>query len=96
MILLTFFQVAEARAEIADNGVEGEVEDQEDEADPGQENVLVQDQADNENWREWERVADELTWQRLLGLDGSFVFLEHVFWVISLNTLFTVLFGMSF
>lgn len=58
--------------------------------------VAVQDQADNDNWREWERVADELTWQRLLGLDGSFLFLEHVFWVISLNTLFTVLFGLSF
>lgn len=62
----------------------------------GQEDVAVQDQADNDNWREWERVADELTWQRLLGLDGSLLFLEHVFWVISLNTLFTVLFGMCF
>lgn len=49
-----------------------------------------------DNWREWERVADELTWQRLLGLDGSLLFLEHVFWVISLNTLFTILFGMFF
>ncbi|KAF8366153.1 marc-6, partial [Pristionchus pacificus] len=41
----------------------------------------------------WERLGDELTWQRLLGLDGSFVFIEHVFWVISLNTLFTFLFA---
>uniref|UniRef100_A0A915AAP3 RING-type E3 ubiquitin transferase n=1 Tax=Parascaris univalens TaxID=6257 RepID=A0A915AAP3_PARUN len=48
-----------------------------------------------DNWREWERVADELTWQRLLGLDGSLLFLEHVFWVISLNTLFTILFAFS-
>lgn len=63
---------------------------------PGQEGGVLQDQADNDNWREWERVADELTWQRLLGLDGSLLFLEHVFWVISLNTLFTVLFGMLF
>lgn len=88
MTFLKNFQVAEARAEVADNIVEeGEVEGRD---------VAVQDQADNDNWREWERVADELTWQRLLGLDGSLLFLEHVFWVISLNTLFTVLFGMSF
>ena len=29
----------------------------------------------------------------MLGLDGSFVFLEHVFWVVSLNTLFILLFA---
>lgn len=49
--------------------------------------------AGEDNWRDWDRLGDELTWQRLLGLDGSLVFLEHVFWVISLNTLFTVIFG---
>ncbi|KAK0425485.1 hypothetical protein QR680_009232 [Steinernema hermaphroditum] len=42
---------------------------------------------------DWDRVADDLTWQRLLGLDGSFLFLEHVFWVVALNTLFTVVFA---
>ena len=42
---------------------------------------------------EWDRAAEELTWERLLGLDGSLVFLEHVFWVVSLNTLFIVVFG---
>ena len=42
---------------------------------------------------EWERAAEELTWERLLGLDGSMVFLEHVFWVVSLNTAFIVLFA---
>ena len=25
-----------------------------------------------------DRIVDDLTWQRLFGLDGSFVFLEHV------------------
>merc|ERR1719318_2427247 len=35
----------------------------------------------------------ELTWERLLGLDGSLVFLEHVFWVVSLNTLFILVFA---
>lgn len=41
---------------------------------------------------EWER-AEELTWERLLGLDGSLIFLEHVFWVVSLNTLFIIIFA---
>lgn len=41
----------------------------------------------------WDRAPEELTWERLLGLDGSLIFLEHVFWVISLNTLFVLIFG---
>lgn len=41
----------------------------------------------------WDQAAEELTWERLLGLDGSLVFLEHVFWVVSLNTLFILVFG---
>lgn len=51
--------------------------------------------ADEGNWNpiEWDRAAEELTWERLLGLDGSLVFLEHVFWVVSLNTLFILLFA---
>lgn len=50
---------------------------------------------DENNWipMEWDRAAEELTWERLLGLDGSLVFLEHVFWVISLNTLFILIFA---
>ena len=35
---------------------------------------------------EWDRAAEELTWERLLGLDGSLVFLEHVFWVSLLSS----------
>lgn len=52
---------------------------------------------DDVNWNlmEWDR-AEELTWERLLGLDGSLVFLEHVFWVASLNTLFILVFGRLF
>lgn len=38
-------------------------------------------------------MLDDMTWHRLLGLDGSFVFIEHVFWVISLNIVFTVVFS---
>lgn len=47
------------------------------------------------NWNpmEWDRAGEELTWERLLGLDGSMVFLEHVFWVVSLNTLFILIFA---
>lgn len=51
--------------------------------------------ADEGNWNpiEWDRAAEELTWERLLGLDGSLVFLEHVFWVVSLNALFILVFA---
>lgn len=72
---------------------------------PAQENNQV-DQARDEveanagednNWipMEWDRAAEEITWERLLGLDGSLMFLEHVFWVISLNTLFILIFAYS-
>ncbi|XP_060599884.1 E3 ubiquitin-protein ligase MARCHF6-like [Ruditapes philippinarum] len=69
---------------------EGEEEVEEEGADNG--NNAAQD--DN-NWNpiEWDRAAEELTWERLLGLDGSLVFLEHVFWVVSLNTLFILVFA---
>jgi len=41
------------------------------------------DGGDDGNWNpmEWNAAGEELTWERLLGLDGSLVFLEHVFWV---------------
>jgi E3 ubiquitin-protein ligase MARCH6 len=48
---------------------------------------------DDNAWFDWERRGEELSWERLLGLDGSLAFLEHIFWVISLNTLFTLVFG---
>lgn len=50
---------------------------------------------DEQNWNpmDWDRAAEELTWERLLGLDGSLVFLEHVFWIISLNTMFIFTFA---
>ncbi|XP_076235400.1 membrane-associated ring finger (C3HC4) 6 [Calliopsis andreniformis] len=57
--------------------------------------VQPQGEAEEANWNpmEWDRPAEELTWERLLGLDGSLVFLEHVFWVVSLNTLFIMVFA---
>ncbi|XP_007887874.1 E3 ubiquitin-protein ligase MARCH6 isoform X1 [Callorhinchus milii] len=84
---------ADVRADDADN----EEEENEDEDD-----AVVEDGADanngaqdDMNWNalEWDRAAEELTWERMLGLDGSLVFLEHVFWVVSLNTLFILVFA---
>ncbi|XP_015110584.1 E3 ubiquitin-protein ligase MARCH6 isoform X2 [Diachasma alloeum] len=61
----------------------------------GQDQVQAGGEAEEANWNpmEWDRPAEELTWERLLGLDGSLLFLEHVFWVISLNTLFILVFA---
>ena len=63
--------------------------------DPAQEADLPGEGGEGDQWNpmEWDRAAEELTWERLLGLDGSLVFLEHVFWVVSLNTLFILVFA---
>ncbi|EDV28674.1 uncharacterized protein TRIADDRAFT_49644 [Trichoplax adhaerens] len=44
-----------------------------------------QQENNNRNWLELER--EELTWDKILGLDGSYTFIEHAFWVVSLNFL---------
>uniref|UniRef100_A0A673XEL1 E3 ubiquitin-protein ligase MARCHF6 n=1 Tax=Salmo trutta TaxID=8032 RepID=A0A673XEL1_SALTR len=90
---------------MADNGPAAEVPDIQ--VDPA-EDIELEDEAgaedvgdanngaqDDMNWNalEWDRAAEELTWERMLGLDGSLVFLEHVFWVVSLNTLFILVFA---
>ncbi|KAJ1203352.1 hypothetical protein NDU88_007139 [Pleurodeles waltl] len=93
----------------AENAVVGENPDipeeqaeEEDEDNEDEEDAVVEDAADanngaqdDMNWNalEWDRAAEELTWERMLGLDGSLVFLEHVFWVVSLNTLFILVFA---
>ncbi|PVD21136.1 hypothetical protein C0Q70_19302 [Pomacea canaliculata] len=95
-----------AAANVQPNVAEGPVVAAEEEAEAGDlENDAMMDGANNgnnaaqddNNWNpiEWDRAAEELTWERLLGLDGSLVFLEHVFWVVSLNTLFILVFAFS-
>lgn len=87
-------------------GEEAELDDDDEEDDDGEEDedeeVREEEAADANNggqedlnWNalEWDRAAEELTWERMLGLDGSLVFLEHVFWVVSLNTLFILVFA---
>lgn len=88
----------EAQGNVEGDIGEGDVEGDEEEADEdhaeNEDNGNVANNEEN-NWNpmEWERAAEELTWERLLGLDGSLLFMEHVFWVVSLNTLFIILFA---
>lgn len=67
-----------------------------DEVEPAVEADVNNDDANEGIWNpmEFNNGAElELTWERLLGLDGSMVFLEHVFWVVSLDTLFIFIFA---
>ncbi|XP_056680284.1 E3 ubiquitin-protein ligase MARCHF6 isoform X3 [Monodelphis domestica] len=82
--------------------IQEEQADEDEEDNEDEEDAVVEDAADanngaqdDMNWNalEWDRAAEELTWERMLGLDGSLVFLEHVFWVVSLNTLFILVFA---
>ncbi|XP_058535962.1 E3 ubiquitin-protein ligase MARCHF6 [Ochotona princeps] len=83
--------------EAQEGQAEEEEEENEEEEDAGVEDVADANNGaqDDMNWNalEWDRAAEELTWERMLGLDGSLVFLEHVFWVVSLNTLFILVFA---
>ncbi|XP_061588809.1 E3 ubiquitin-protein ligase MARCHF6-like isoform X2 [Cololabis saira] len=91
-----------------DDGDDDEDEDDDDDGDEDEEEEEEEEEGREEeaadannggqedlNWNalEWDRAAEELTWERMLGLDGSLVFLEHVFWVVSLNTLFILVFA---
>jgi len=63
------------------------VEDDEEDADP-----VPNQPAEEGQWNP-DAIMEDLTWEKFLGLDGSFMFLEHVFWIISLNTSFVLVFG---
>ncbi|XP_048832439.1 E3 ubiquitin-protein ligase MARCHF6-like [Brienomyrus brachyistius] len=80
----------------AEEDEDGDDEDDDEEDDAAEDGEEANNGAqDDMNWNalDWDRAAEELTWERMLGLDGSLVFLEHVFWVISLNTLFILVFA---
>ncbi|KAM9575989.1 E3 ubiquitin-protein ligase MARCHF6 isoform 8-T8 [Guaruba guarouba] len=75
--------------EIQEEQVDEEEEDNEDEED-----AVVEDAADanngaqdDMNWNalEWDRAAEELTWERMLGLDGSLVFLVSLLVVVEIG-----------
>lgn len=86
----------EAELEDDDEDDDGEEDDDEDEEGREEEAAEANNGGQEDlNWNalEWDRAAEELTWERMLGLDGSLVFLEHVFWVVSLNTLFILVFA---
>ncbi|XP_076150429.1 E3 ubiquitin-protein ligase MARCHF6 [Alosa pseudoharengus] len=82
----------EAQAEPEELELDNEEEEEAGAEDGADANNAAQDDM-NWNALEWDRAAEELTWERMLGLDGSLVFLEHVFWVVSLNTLFILVFA---
>uniref|UniRef100_A0A3P8QUF3 E3 ubiquitin-protein ligase MARCHF6 n=1 Tax=Astatotilapia calliptera TaxID=8154 RepID=A0A3P8QUF3_ASTCA len=65
---------------------EGRDEDAADANDGGQEDL-------NWNALEWDRAAEELTWERVVIYFSSLFCSEHVFWVVSLNTLFILVFA---
>ncbi|XP_045566942.1 E3 ubiquitin-protein ligase MARCHF6 isoform X2 [Salmo salar] len=78
-----------------EQGEEPELDNEEEEGAAAEDVDANNGAQDDMNWNalEWDRAAEELTWERMLGLDGSLVFLEHVFWVVSLNTLFILVFA---
>uniref|UniRef100_A0A3B3U2W5 E3 ubiquitin-protein ligase MARCHF6 n=1 Tax=Poecilia latipinna TaxID=48699 RepID=A0A3B3U2W5_9TELE len=90
---------AHAEAELDDNDGEDEDDDEEEDDEEDEEEEREEDAADANNagqdlnWNalEWDRAAEELTWERV----GIFIslFIEHVFWVVSLNTLFILVFA---
>ncbi|KAI4809852.1 hypothetical protein KUCAC02_018710 [Chaenocephalus aceratus] len=87
----------EAELDDEDEDDDGEEDEEEDDEEGREEDAADANNGGQEdlNWNalEWDRAAEELTWERMLGLDGSLVFLEHVFWVVSLNTLVILVFA---
>uniref|UniRef100_A0A2I3GY59 E3 ubiquitin-protein ligase MARCHF6 n=1 Tax=Nomascus leucogenys TaxID=61853 RepID=A0A2I3GY59_NOMLE len=87
-----------------DDQAEEEEEDNEEEDDAGVEDAADANNGaqDDMNWNalEWDRAAEELTWERwnspikrMLNMNLICFIDEHVFWVVSLNTLFILVFA---
>uniref|UniRef100_A0AAZ3QUY2 E3 ubiquitin-protein ligase MARCHF6 n=1 Tax=Oncorhynchus tshawytscha TaxID=74940 RepID=A0AAZ3QUY2_ONCTS len=70
-----------------EQGEEPELDNEEEEGAAAEDVDANNGAQDDMNWNalEWDRAAEELTWER--------VRLEHVFWVVSLNTLFILVFA---
>ncbi|KAG1665121.1 E3 ubiquitin-protein ligase MARCH6 [Nymphon striatum] len=81
----------------SDNEVEGNAEE---EPNPPNDNDAAEGAQDEANWNpiEWDRAAEELTWERLLGLDGSLAFLTASAQFEGLATTFCgyIAFGIAF
>lgn len=72
--------VAEEAIEAANDAVDRQVEN----------NHEIQAAQDEDvNWN----ANEEISFERIFGLDGSLMFVEHVFWVISLNAFFVFVFA---
>uniref|UniRef100_A0A8D3DS28 RING-type E3 ubiquitin transferase n=1 Tax=Scophthalmus maximus TaxID=52904 RepID=A0A8D3DS28_SCOMX len=87
----------EDEAELDDDEDEDGEEDEEEDEDGREEDAAGANNGGQEdlNWNalEWDRAAEELTWERV-GMCFFFnLFPEHVFWVVSLNTLFILVFA---
>ncbi|CAN9503334.1 unnamed protein product [Ophioblennius macclurei] len=80
-------------AELNDEEDDDDVEEEDEEREEDAVDVYLRVHDLIWNVLEWDHAADELTWERMLGLDGSLDFLEHVFWVVSFNTLFILVFA---
>ncbi|CAH8593628.1 unnamed protein product [Schistosoma turkestanicum] len=57
------------------------------------EDIPDEDDRANNDPADADGVPEAMNWKHLLGLDGSLNFLEHVLWLIALNTLFIVIFA---
>lgn len=77
------------------NNAEPPIPDNDEDHNEPADNINNNDDPNEGIWNpmEFNNAELELTWERLLGLDGSMVFLEHVFWVVSLDTLFIFIFA---
>lgn len=75
----------------ADHADEGAIEAANDAVDRQLENnnEVQAAQDDDVNWNQ----NEEISFERIFGLDGSLLFFEHIFWVISLNAFFVFVFA---
>lgn len=71
---------AEGAIEAANDAVDRQIENN---------NEVQAAQDDDANWNQ----NEEISFERIFGLDGSLLFFEHIFWVVSLNAFFVFVFA---